>query len=111
MIDRPAALALLGGDLAAYRRQVEHAAVFLPAWTQDFANALDQGDLTLAGDLARDLHNVSQRIGAHALASTSADLAASLREGADLPPEALHQAVLANLQQTIGLLPGAGRPG
>ena len=110
VIDRPAALALLGGDLAAYRRQVEHAAVFLPAWTQDFANALDQGDLTLAGDLARDLHNVSHRIGANALASTSADLAASLREGADLPPEALHQAVLANLQQTIGLLPGAGRP-
>ncbi len=110
VIDRPAALALLGGDLAAYRRQVEHAAVFLPAWTQDFANALDQGDLTLAGDLARDLHNVSHRIGAHALASTSANLAASLHGGADLPPEGLHQAVLANLQQTIGLLPGAGRP-
>ena len=110
VIDRPAALALLGGDLAAYRRQVEHAAVFLPAWTQDFASALAQDDLTLACDLAHDLHNVSRRIGAHALASTSADLAASLREGADLPPEALHQAVLANLQQTIGLLPGAGRP-
>ena len=108
VIDGPAALAALGGDRAAYRRQIEHAAVFLPAWQHDFASALQQGDGALASGLARDLQEAASRIGAHALASASADLAASLRGRTDAPPEALHQAALACLQQTIGLLPGAG---
>ena len=76
-IDHSAALAGLGGAAGLHQRVLEHAAVFLASWTQDFDAAAAQ--LARRRALAHDLRGVAHSVGAAALANAADQLEQTLQ--------------------------------
>jgi len=76
VIDHAAALARLGGAADLHRRVLEHAAVFLAGWLQDYEAAAAQPQRRAA--LAHDLRGIAGTVGAGALEDAAARLEQAL---------------------------------
>lgn len=72
VLDHSAALAGLGGAAGLHQRVLDHAAVFLASWTQDYDAAASQ--LVQRRALAHDLRGVASSVGAAALENAAHEL-------------------------------------
>ncbi len=80
-LDLASALARMGGDEAVLSRVLDHAAVFIERWPQDFDSALLQGRGDQMQRLAHDLRSIAASIGATALSAAAGRVEVPLAAG------------------------------
>jgi signal transduction histidine kinase/DNA-binding response OmpR family regulator len=86
-LDEAGALARMGGDVAMYRRVLEHATVFITDWPNSQDRALAAGDAERAQRLAHDLKSIAATIGAQPLSEAARVLEQSFGKPPTLTPQ------------------------